>query len=803
MDNYSNQYTNTKNLIYLYLLHKEIKHPKKKQDDSEVEQVIYFIRKNILDIYKDLCQYNDINEFFENNKNILNDITLNKLNESNIINIINQIPEDIIKKIENFSEKYLLKILKREENNEWKYKYFLKASNNKSNKSIKYLDDFEMIDKNLKNFFQKKKCKVLKGNYVVGNEGIFINILHNIYEIGSFDQYGNFILYYLLDEKEIGNFNNFRNALINEGVDSIINKIKEGKNKAYIKYNIFINKCRSTFSFYIINDIISDKIQNILVNTEDNNINNITQADANNINNLIETSTNDINGSINGSINESIIDNDLIMRDSNNKKYEIIDKLKCLILLSIYQKIINKNKTNILKVFLLNKKYLNQFYFNEVDELVNNNNIIKKIIDNKNVKDLSLKLLGDNLVNDEQFSKMINKYSKNKNIHIPHIYEGEYFGLSNLKNIKIFKSFVIINEELSKNMKDHFMIKFEQPYISYISINEKDILFVNDNQHTIFIGNLNYDDHTYNIDYILSFENQQNLMDEIKIIINKEYNDYINDKLIFDKYKKIENIFPIFSKTDTLRIIGYGYKYNNEVDYSNVIDYTKYLNNEILTNNISLFIHYENIKNKKSKNLEKYYLINSEYMENIKIENNYKLLYDYLDENIKKIKILDDNKKNIYSLLKTIPIKFLENYFSNNFNDNNNKSQFNTTVEPLMISINYFDNIFKKQSSLYIYNKFEIIGKEIMNSFIGINENINYLCECFFEKGKIIINMPNNLNNKIISLIGSLDNYYNFFKLEYIFIYNNEKDRTNHFNNIFGKLDKYLENYNCIKIMLQ
>lgn len=101
------------------------------------------------------------------------------------------------------------------------------------------------------------------------------------------------------------------------------------------------------------------------------------------------------------------------MRDSNNKKYEIIDKLKYLILLSIYQKIINKNKTNIQKVFLLNKKYLNQFYFNEIDELVNNNNIFKKIIDNKNVKDLSLKLLDDNLVNDDQFSKMINKFSKN------------------------------------------------------------------------------------------------------------------------------------------------------------------------------------------------------------------------------------------------------------------------------------------------------------------------------------------------------------------------------------------------------
>lgn len=69
----------------------------------------------------------------------------------------------------------------------------------------------------------------------------------------------------------------------------------------------------------------------------------------------------------------------------------------------------------------------------------------------------------------------------------------------------------------------------------------------------------------------------------------------------------------------------------------------------MISNNISLFFHYENIKNKKSKIFKKYYLINSEKMKNIKIQNNYKLLYDYLDENIKKIKILDDNKKNIYS----------------------------------------------------------------------------------------------------------------------------------------------------------
>lgn len=69
-------------------------------------------------------------------------------------------------------------------------------------------------------------------------------------------------------------------------------------------------------------------------------------------------------------------------------------------------------------------------------------------------------------------------------------------------------------------------------------------------------------------------------------------------------------------------------------------------------------------------------------------------------------------KKIFILFLKNLPIEFLEKYYSNNFIDYNNKSQFNTTIETLMISINYFDNIYKKQSSLCIYNIFEIIGKK-------------------------------------------------------------------------------------------
>jgi S-adenosylmethionine hydrolase len=150
-----------------------------------------------LEKYKKLCHYKDLNDFFENNQNILNDIDINKLKESNMIDIIKQIPEYIIDKIENINEENLLKELTKENNNHWKYKC-LKIENNKS---IRYIDDFGMIDNNLKNnFFKEKKFKVLKEKYVIGKKGIFIFIPYgknyeiSFYEIGNFDENDNFII---------------------------------------------------------------------------------------------------------------------------------------------------------------------------------------------------------------------------------------------------------------------------------------------------------------------------------------------------------------------------------------------------------------------------------------------------------------------------------------------------------------------------------------------------------------------------------------------------------------------------------
>ena len=71
---------NTKNLMHLYLLDKKIKHHK--EIPTMKCEKIYFIQKDIVDRYKELCHYEEINDFFENNN------IKNVLNENNISDII-------------------------------------------------------------------------------------------------------------------------------------------------------------------------------------------------------------------------------------------------------------------------------------------------------------------------------------------------------------------------------------------------------------------------------------------------------------------------------------------------------------------------------------------------------------------------------------------------------------------------------------------------------------------------------------------------------------------------------------------
>ena len=143
-----------------------------------------------------------------------------------------------------------------------------------NNKRINYIDDFEMIDKNLKEFFKDKNFKILKGKYVIGNKGIFIYITYektiekktesSVFEFGNFDKNGNFNIEYLLDQNEIGNPSYFLNRLFDVGIDYIFNKILK-QEKADIKFKISL--LSYPYNFYIFNDINKDYISNYKINS--------------------------------------------------------------------------------------------------------------------------------------------------------------------------------------------------------------------------------------------------------------------------------------------------------------------------------------------------------------------------------------------------------------------------------------------------------------------------------------------------------------------------------------------------------
>ena len=101
----------------------------------------------------------------------------------------------------------------------------------------------------------------------------------------------------------------------------------------------------------------------------------------------------------------------------------------------------------------------------------------------------------------------------------------------------------------------------EKKDISFISVNNKDILKINNN-NLILIGELNIKNNFYNIEQILYFENSQYLNNEFNHLIKMDIDNYYNNRLMMDKNNDIS---PIISNS---AIIGYSYHYNDNIkDY--------------------------------------------------------------------------------------------------------------------------------------------------------------------------------------------------------------------------------------------
>ena len=481
------------------------------------------------------------------------------------------------------------------------------------------------------------------------------------------------------------------------------------------------------------------------------NINTVKNPISNNSNTpFIAKSNNNLNLHKNATLKGTL------RNDVNNSSFQCTENLKILLFLSL-----NKIKDNIYniqqegrleKVFLINNNWLKNNIINQIYTLISNNNeIINLLKTNQTIK-----------YNSEIFNQIISKLNQNTlkeinkniiNVNNSVFMEAtpENIKIIENKEINIYKEFTLINQEIYGLLNKYFQFSSKISQIYYLHKNLDILILNNQRQKTILLGTLNKSSNIYDIKYILDYNlvfNDQNELDIIKV---KGPEEYIREKTIFNLNDSNDNISPIFYNNDD--IMGYCYKYYNNINYNGCINSIKFLSNEKFLKVLSLYKNYVHINKKMygntNYNEERCYLINKNLCTQIKANYNY--------EEIRKI--FEERKSN-EELNKKIIIYNIKKYNLNNKIDallkKTELKKYNKQyMEPSIIPLNKNQN-----NPIMICDNFELFYKKAAESFFDNlygNEN-NYL-ECILNEGKIIIKYPaeKNTNKKYMALIGFLD----------------------------------------------
>jgi len=490
----------------------------------------------------------------------------------------------------------------------------------------------------------------------------------------------------------------------------------------------------------------------------------------------------------------------------------ISSKLLTLILISIYQFIINKKqqqntimvKDQVEDVYLINNKCLNDYILKEIFDLIINNNQLSNILSNAHFNLNDQKVIKDiiNSLNSKKLNEIDKEISQitivNRNISL--LPFGEDVKISKNKYIKIYKEFFLLNNNLLKKFERNFNMKYDSSTNYKFYVNRKSILSIsNQEQNNILIGSFN--NNNFIINYILDYKNNKTLMNQIEIIV-QDYNNYIKNSLIFNENDGSDCASPIFDINNS--IIGFGYKYNDRIknDYSGIY-YSK-----DLINIIRLFIFYKqinyNINNAKAYINTKFCLIDKDWISRYKTNYEYAKLHNELISNNNKILYLINSYimkgfDSINMRIIFLAIKNMKYDFNQILNEKNEliKNQYSSyiNVEPEKIKINYF-NSSQQSQSLTTYKNFEIVNSEFVKT---LNDNNKILCNGIINNGKIAINLPFSLNNKDTWIVGILSNE-NTFITQYFLIYDMKNYANNHIQYVckYIGLDNYLSKFKLI-----
>ena len=727
--NLNNNKTN-KYLSYLIIIYNEYSKIKNEINEKifiqsnrpeKEDKEYYLINKNYMNELENILHF----------KEFINEIKIDEI--KNIDFDINNINNDIINKIKgNLKEKMLNFFLTLDEskliiNNENKYDIpIIELNDNKKNK-LYYYNNCQIINQKLylllNQIDKNLSTKTKQIKCILNNNKIIIFSNDKIINIGNLNEDNILIIEHLIYSES------------NEDISQIF-EIFKSKGYAFVEKNLINKKIQINDN----NKLLEAKIYSLLEEKE-----------------------------------------------ANKNRKDLSPKIKTLILFSLLEnkKVNYKKNNNSEKVCLMNKEWLFNYKFKEINKLVEKNDKLKDYLSKENISNISfdsiqmkdiISLIGyDSLLTiDDSISKLQNIKS------IPCQAKTELVKICN-KYINIYTNFVLVKEEISQIFSKNFD-SFKCEYNIYLSHMDGDIITVNKySQNSILFGKINSIDYSFDIKFIIDLKNNDLLKKELGVLMKNKINEYIETKNLFNE-NDLNMISPLL---DNNNIVGYCYKYNSNNQYSNNNNFN--FNYENLLKAIKLYFYYQEFPKKiqEAKSDEKdYYLINNILMSEIKINFKYKQIKEILDT-----KNFSDNNNKIF-----LAIKSLSNDIIKYFKENKDiKSIYeNDFMDPDIIPINEFNT----GTTYMIYDKFEILEKEeaqdLINGLYGIyNNNL----KCVINEGKIIIHYPKNFNgnNKNISVIGQL-NYENQFLNEYILFFNDLASRFGHIYNIKGDLNNYLSN---------
>ena len=300
----------------------------------------------------------------------------------------------------------------------------------------------------------------------------------------------------------------------------------------------------------------------------------------------------------------------IILKKFTLPHHKLNAKTKQLLLFSIYQKKMTKSKSsrNDIKenedVILINKDFLEKYSYYEIKDLINEDNEIDKEINDIDFNDFSMSSIKNIIIKlDNDKINVINDKISNINedeVNLLLKQKEEEVQLIG-KKTKIYNDFVVINRQIFANFEKIFKINLEAQNSTYTSFNKDFILKIKNNEQTVIVlGHFNKENSSNKVSYILDFNKQEDLDNQFPLVYSYGVDYYVSDKLMFERGLENDYISPIFNFEN---IIGYGYKYEPQInDYRKHDNYIRFLNCENLNNIITLF-SYEMLfeERKKSK----------------------------------------------------------------------------------------------------------------------------------------------------------------------------------------------------------